>query len=102
METLVDLLRERAAGDGDRLAFAFLDEGEGPGDLRNQRGAGPEGMAAERGRDGVLTKPVGVPPLRGPARLPAGRSRIMWLPIPLEVAQFQGRETDRHIIGLVT
>jgi len=29
-------------------------------------------------------------------------SQIMWLPIPLEVAQCQGRETDRHIIGLVT
>ena len=78
------------------------DEGEGPGDLRNQRGWGSEGMAAERGRDGVLTKPVGAPPLRGPARLPAGRSRIMWFPIPLEVAQFQGRASDRHIIGLVT
>jgi acyl-CoA synthetase (AMP-forming)/AMP-acid ligase II len=27
METLVDLLRERAAGEGDRLAFAFLENG---------------------------------------------------------------------------
>ena len=27
METLVDLLRERAAGEGDRLAFQFLEDG---------------------------------------------------------------------------